>query len=92
MRRSIRSKASIPWTDEGFASQARHCLLCAYEVFARDRPRALAVLPDSGTPSGASAPNASEECTPLRHISSSMRSSRAIFPNAELLTSGTRNV
>ena len=61
MRRSIRSKASIPWTDEGFASQALHCLLCVYEVFAGDRHRALAVLSDSGgTPSGASAPNASD--------------------------------
>ena len=27
---------------EGFASQALHCLLCAYGVFARDRHRALA--------------------------------------------------
>ena len=39
MRRSIRSRA---WTDEGFASQALHCLLCVYEVFAGDRHRALA--------------------------------------------------
>ena len=42
MRRSIRSRASIPWTEEGFASQALHCLLCVYEVFAGDRHRALA--------------------------------------------------
>ena len=36
------SRAEVPWTAEGFASQALHCLLCAYGVFARDRHRALA--------------------------------------------------
>ena len=36
------SRAEVPWIAEGFASQALHCLLCAYGVFARDRHRALA--------------------------------------------------
>ena len=36
------TRAEVPWTAEGFASQALHCLLCAYGVFARDRHRALA--------------------------------------------------
>ena len=36
------TRAEIPWTTEGFASQALHCLLCAYGVYARDRHRALA--------------------------------------------------
>ena len=36
------SRAEVPWTAEGFASQALHCLLCAYGVYARDRHRALA--------------------------------------------------
>ena len=36
------SRAEVPWTAEGFASQALHCLLCAHGVFARDRHRALA--------------------------------------------------
>ena len=36
------SRAEIRWTEEGFASQALHCLLCACGVFARDRHRALA--------------------------------------------------
>ena len=36
------SRAEVPWTEEGFASQALHCLLCAYGVFGRDRHRALA--------------------------------------------------
>ena len=34
--------AEVPWTSEGFASQALHCLLCAYGAYARDRHRALA--------------------------------------------------
>ena len=36
------SREEVPWTAEGFASQALHCLLCAYRVYARDRHRALA--------------------------------------------------
>lgn len=36
------SRAEVPWTREGFASQALHCLLCARGVYARDRHRALA--------------------------------------------------
>ena len=36
------SRAEVPWTEEGFASQALHCLLCAHGVFARDRHGALA--------------------------------------------------
>ena len=36
------TRAEVPWIVEGFASQALHCLLCAYGVFARDRHRALA--------------------------------------------------
>ena len=36
------TRAEVPWVSEGFASQALHCLLCAYGVFARDRHRALA--------------------------------------------------
>ena len=36
------TRAEIGWIAEGFASQALHCLLCAYGVFARDRHRALA--------------------------------------------------
>ena len=36
------TRAEVPWTAEGFASQALHCLLCAYGVYARDRHRALA--------------------------------------------------
>ena len=36
------TRAEVPWTREGFASQALHCLLCAYGVYARDRHRALA--------------------------------------------------
>ena len=36
------SRAEVPWTAEGFASQALHCLLCARGVYARDRHRALA--------------------------------------------------
>ena len=32
-----------PWTAEAFASQALHCLLRAYGVYARDRHRVLAV-------------------------------------------------
>ena len=36
------TRAEVPWIAEGFASQALHCLLCAYGVFARDRHRALA--------------------------------------------------
>ncbi len=36
------TRAEVGWTAEGFASQALHCLLCAYGVFARDRHRALA--------------------------------------------------
>ena len=36
------SRAEVAWIAEGFASQALHCLLCAYGVFARDRHRALA--------------------------------------------------
>ena len=36
------SRAEVPWTEEGFASQALHCLLCACGAFARDRHRALA--------------------------------------------------
>ena len=36
------TRAEVGWTMEGFASQALHCLLCAYGVFARDRHRALA--------------------------------------------------
>ena len=36
------TRAEVPWTAEGFASQALHWLLCAYGVFARDRHRALA--------------------------------------------------
>ena len=36
------SRAEVPWTAERFASQALHCLLCAYGVYARDRHRALA--------------------------------------------------
>ena len=36
------TRAEVPWTVEGFASQALHCLLCAYGVFARERHRALA--------------------------------------------------
>ena len=36
------TRREVPWTAEGFASQALHCLLCAHGVFARDRHRALA--------------------------------------------------
>ena len=36
------TRAEVPWIAEGFASQALHCLLCAYGVYARDRHRALA--------------------------------------------------
>ena len=36
------SRAEVPWTGEGFASEALHCLLSAYGVYARDRHRALA--------------------------------------------------
>ena len=36
------TRAEVGWTREGFASQALHCLLCTYGVFARDRHRALA--------------------------------------------------
>ena len=36
------TRAEVPWAREGFASQALHCLLCAYGVYARDRHRALA--------------------------------------------------
>ena len=36
------TRAEVPWTAEGFASQALHCLLCACGVYARDRHRALA--------------------------------------------------
>ena len=36
------TRAEVGWTAEGFASQALHCLLCAYAVYARDRHRALA--------------------------------------------------
>ena len=36
------SRAEVAWTEEGFASQALHCLLCALGVYARDRHRALA--------------------------------------------------
>ena len=36
------TRAEVPWTAEGFASQALHCLLCAHGVYARDRHRALA--------------------------------------------------
>ena len=36
------SRAEVEWIREGFASQALHCLLCAYGVYARDRHRALA--------------------------------------------------
>ena len=36
------TRAEVPWVSEGFASQALHCLLCAYGVYARDRHRALA--------------------------------------------------
>ena len=36
------SRVEVPWTAEGFASQALHCLLCAQGVYARDRHRALA--------------------------------------------------
>ena len=36
------TRAEVPWVAEGFASQALHCLLCGYGVFARDRHRALA--------------------------------------------------
>ena len=36
------TRAQVRWIVEGFASQALHCLLCAYGVFARDRHRALA--------------------------------------------------
>ena len=36
------TRAEVPWTREGFASEALHCLLCAYGVYARDRHRALA--------------------------------------------------
>ena len=36
------TRAEVPWTREGFASQALHCLACAYGVYARDRHRALA--------------------------------------------------
>ena len=36
------SRAEVPWTAEGFASQALHCLLCALGVYAPDRHRALA--------------------------------------------------
>ena len=36
------TRAEVGWIAEGFASQALHCLLCAYGVFARDRHRALA--------------------------------------------------
>ena len=36
------TRAEVPWTAEGFASQALHCLLCAYGVYVRDRHRALA--------------------------------------------------
>ena len=35
------TRAEVPWVSEGFASQALHCLLCAYGVYARDRHRAL---------------------------------------------------
>ena len=36
------TRAEVAWIAEGFASQALHCLLCAYGVYARDRHRALA--------------------------------------------------
>ena len=36
------SRAEVPWTAERFASQALHCLLCTYGVFAAERHRALA--------------------------------------------------
>ena len=36
------TRAEVGWIAEGFASQALHCLLCAYGVYARDRHRALA--------------------------------------------------
>ena len=36
------TREQVPWTAERFASQALHCLLCAYGVYARDRHRALA--------------------------------------------------
>ena len=36
------SRAEVAWTEERFASQALHCLLCALGVYARDRHRALA--------------------------------------------------
>ena len=35
------TRAEVPWIVEGFASQALHCLLCAYGVYARERHRAL---------------------------------------------------
>ena len=36
------TRVEVPWTREGFASEALHCLLCAYGVYARERHRALA--------------------------------------------------
>ena len=36
------TRAEVGWIAEGFASQALHCLLCAYGVYTRDRHRALA--------------------------------------------------
>ena len=36
------TREQVPWTAERFASQALHCLLCAYGVYARGRHRALA--------------------------------------------------
>ena len=36
------TRAEVPWTAEGFASQPLHCLLCAWGVYARDWHRALA--------------------------------------------------
>ena len=36
------TRAEVRWIAEGFPSEALHCLLCAYEVYARDRHRALA--------------------------------------------------
>ena len=36
------TRMEVPWIAEGFASQALHCLLCAYGAYARDRHRALA--------------------------------------------------
>ena len=84
------TRAEVPWTAEGFASQALHCLLCAYGVYARDRHRALADceagvwllaqrLPVSGEPVLARLPQLDPDFNQFRRISTGERHVRDWF-------------